>query len=114
MHELSLVQGMMAQVMDLVRRHQAKKVYKIVVAIGPLSGVVVDSFRFAYEVFSKDFDETREAVLEIQEPGPSYRCSVCGHQAPDDQNDRSCPMCATGKMMPEGGDDLLLLSIEME
>ncbi len=114
MHELSLVQGLMSQVLDLVERHRASKVLKITVAIGPFSGVVADSFRFAYEILSQDYAATKEAVLEIQEPKPTYRCNSCGYEAPDRLDDDSCPRCEQGIMVPRGGDELILLSVEME
>ncbi len=114
MHELSLAQNLISQVLNLAREHQAKKVLRVSVEIGPFSGVVVDSFRFGYEVLSQEHGETRGSVLEIREPEQSFRCFSCGHVFNGKKMGDPCPDCKEGTLVAWGGDDIILLSVEME
>lgn len=68
MHELSLVQGLIRQLAELARQHGTSSIRKVRMEIGPLSGVVVDSFTFGFEILSAEHDLTRGAQLEIVEP----------------------------------------------
>jgi Zn finger protein HypA/HybF involved in hydrogenase expression len=52
-------------------------VYAMVrVAVGPMAGLVVDSFRFCFEVLAADDSLTRDTSLEIDIPLPSYCLTV--------------------------------------
>jgi len=114
MHEISLVQGLLRQLADLAREHQVKAISKVRVEIGPLSGIVIDSFQFGFDVLSAEQDLTSEALLEIVTPPIQYKCCFCGHVClssagvPD-----SCPECSHTLLVPEGGDGLILLQVEM-
>ncbi len=130
MHELSLVQGLFSQVKELAFQHQARKVTRVVVKIGPFSGVVMDSFTFAFEVLKKDEELLHHAHLEIIRPGPRLCCSLCGREVDGEKEDldfkgdifpgqffskgKRCPHCGKGSLYPSGGDEILLMQIEME
>ena len=49
MHETSIVIGLLQSLSDLADRENAKKITKVRIKIGKLSGVVVDSFQFAFD-----------------------------------------------------------------
>jgi hydrogenase nickel incorporation protein HypA/HybF len=66
-HEFSLAQGLMQQLNELARQHEAQKICTVRVDIGTRAGIVVDSFSFGFEVLAKENPLTREAVLEINE-----------------------------------------------
>jgi len=61
MHEISLVQAMLQQLSDLAYQNNASKVLKITMEIGVNSGVVVDSFRFGFDIMSGNDDLVRGA-----------------------------------------------------
>ncbi len=67
MHEFSLAQGLMQQLIGLADQHGAHKICTVRVEIGNRSGIVVDSFSFGFEVMAKENRLTREAVLELSE-----------------------------------------------
>ena len=130
MHELSLVQGLFSQVKELAFQHQARKVTRVAVKIGPFSGVVMDSFTFAFEVLKEDEELLRHADLEIIRPGPRLCCSFCGREVDAESEEvsfehnmltgqlfskeKTCPHCGKGSLYPSGGDEILLMQIEME
>ncbi|CAG0905515.1 unnamed protein product, partial [Cyprideis torosa] len=80
MHEISLVQGLFDQLEDLARQHKMTKVVKITMDIGPLSGVVVDSFRFGFMVLAREnrLDEKEQTM-----------CDTCGCASPNEHHDHS-------------------------
>jgi len=113
-HEFSLAQGLCRQLLQLAGQHGAKKIITVRVEIGRLSGIVVDSFAFGFEVLARENPVTRDAVLEITERDPEYRCPDCRHQAPSTAPAAVCPQCSSERVMPVGGDDLILTQVEME
>ncbi len=112
MHEFSLAQGLMQQLIDLAGQHQATKIITVRVTIGRLSGIVADSFSFGFETLSAENPLTKYAVLEITETEPAERCLGCGLVL--DSPAASCPVCKSARIVAEGGDDLTLTQVEME
>ena len=114
MHEMSLVQGLLAQLHDLAREHNKKKVVSVTMEIGPFSGVVIDSFQFGFDILSREDALTEEAQLLIESPPAHYRCCSCRAKIETEQRPDSCPVCSESLLSPEGGDDLVLRQVEME
>lgn len=117
MHEMSLVQGLLQQLHALAAEHETTRVTKVTMCIGPLSGVVVDSFQFGFDVLTKADDLVKDAELEIIIPEVSYRCSGCGVVVKTaGQRPRACASCGDSILIPEEGEgsDLILQQIEME
>lgn len=114
MHEISLVQALLRQLAELARQHNSRAISKVRVEIGPLSGIVIDSFQFGFDVLAAEEELTSEALLEIVTPPIQYKCRSCGHVClnhtgvPD-----VCPACSHSLLVPEGGDGLILLQVEM-
>ncbi len=115
MHEISLVQGLFQQLKDLAKENNATKITSVTMEIGPLSGVVVDSFRFGFDIISAEDDLARGAKLIVKIPKVTYTCTECGHiEESADQKPDECKKCKELFLIPSGGDDLLLRQIEME
>jgi len=115
MHEISLVQSLFHQLQDLATSNKATKVISVTMEIGPLSGVVVDSFQFGFDILSADDDLVRGAKLNIQIPPVTYTCSTCGHiETVTGAKPEQCVQCQELFLIPNGGNDLLLLQVEME
>jgi hydrogenase nickel incorporation protein HypA/HybF len=115
MHEISLVQGLVQQLKELAAENQATKVISVTMDIGPLCGVVVDSFRFGFEIISSEEELMRGAKLIVNVPPVRYTCSVCGEvMVTADPRPDCCPKCQELTLFTEGGDDLILRQVEME
>ena len=115
MHEFSLAQGLFTQLQQLARENEAKKIVTVRIAVGKLSGIVIDSFSFGFEVLAGENDLTRDAVLEISEVDPEYKCLDCGAvNTHIDSGPDHCHQCDSQRLVPQGGDDLVLTQIEME
>ena len=115
MHEMSLVQSLFAQLNDLAAENQAKKITTVTMKIGPLAGVVVDSFQFGFDILSAERELTAGAKLIIKQSPVSYTCTGCGKvEVTAGPRPIECPACGDLLLIPEGGDDLLLLQVQME
>ncbi len=115
MHEISLVQGLLSQLQELARQNNMNRVVSITMDIGPLSGVVADSFRFGFEILAQEDDLVRDATLVINTTTVTYRCTGCDatQQTRGDKPD-NCPACGELFLLAEGGDELILNRVEME
>ena len=111
MHELSVCQGMLRQVSDLARRHRAEKVSRIVVRIGPLSGVEPELLRQAFPLASAGtLAEAADLVLEAD--ALRVQCSECGAESDARPNRLLCGQCGSWQTRLISGDELLLASVE--
>lgn len=114
MHELSIVDALIDQVRGEVERAgQAGRITRVEVAVGRLSGVNADSFRFAFQMLSPG-TLLESAALVIREPKAACRCRDCGTRTEIEELAAHCPACASGNVVIEGGQELLLESIELE
>jgi hydrogenase nickel incorporation protein HypA/HybF len=113
-HELSIVETLIEQVEKEVRRsgHDGHVVH-LDVTIGRLSGINVDSIRFAFDLLTPD-TMLAQAELRIAEPKATCCCSQCGARTEIDDLVAVCPACGSGHITFEGGQDLFLESIELE
>lgn len=114
MHEMSLVQGLLTQLKELAHEHDRSKVITVCMEIGPLSGVVIDSFQFGFDILSKDDALTKYAKLIIESPPALYRCFGCGMEIEAVQRPECCSNCSETLFSPQGGDGLILRQVEME
>ena len=115
MHEISLVQNLFHQLAELAEQNKMNKVVSVTMQIGPLSGVVIDSFQFGFDILSKDDDLIRGAQLIINTTAVTYRCSTCGAtQQSSSAKPEECSVCGEQFLFAEGGDELILQKVEME
>ena len=115
MHEISLVQGLFHQLKELAKENSADKITRVTMEIGPQCGVVIDSFRFGFDILSADDDLVRGAKLVVEIPVVTYTCTECGHkEITSDSKPEECSKCRELFLIPTGGEDLILRQIEME
>ncbi|MCF6187193.1 MAG: hydrogenase maturation nickel metallochaperone HypA [Desulfobulbaceae bacterium] len=124
MHELSLAQGLIDQLLALADKHQAEKITKVTVIVGPFSGIVTDSFSFGFDALKQEQSPTKESVLVLETPPPEYTCLQCGNcfTSPAGQVQKPrpfsstlpCPDCGGAHCTAKGGDELILKQLEME
>lgn len=115
MHEMSLVQGLFQQLHSIARENKTTKVLRLTMSVGPMSGVVIDSFTFGFDILSREDDLVRDAKLEIVIPEVTYHCTNCGFEMKSSgARPEQCTKCQELLLIPEGGDDLILQQVEME
>ncbi|MDH4319125.1 MAG: hydrogenase/urease maturation nickel metallochaperone HypA [Desulfobulbaceae bacterium] len=66
MHEFTLAQNLLAQLLELADQHQARKIIRVVIHLGESSNIVADSFQFGFDVLSKENAICNCAELVLQ------------------------------------------------
>ena len=113
MHEASLVESLLRQVVSLMQEHGAQRVHTIRVCVGEFSGVEPELFRSAYELLVDD-SPARGAALELRTVPLRARCSACHQEFSVQQFCFQCPACECRQVDTIQGEDLLLESVALE
>lgn len=82
------------------------------VRVGPLSGVVVEALRFAFEALSPG-TPAEGARLDVAETRPEFRCPDCGLLYETPVGSYRCPECGSASGELVAGNELELESIEV-
>jgi hydrogenase nickel incorporation protein HypA/HybF len=109
MHELSLMTSLLNAAVTTAGDAQ---ICALRVRVGPLSGVVVDALRFAFEALSSD-TPAKGARLDIEETAISIHCPRCGADYETPLGSYQCPSCGSTDGELRGGNELELVSIEV-
>ena len=113
MHELSVCQGLLRQVGKIAAENGAAAVSKIVLRIGKLSGVEPPLLAHAFEV-ARMGTVAENAELVMEEGGVVVKCQECGGSSAVPVNRLVCTYCGTWKVNVTEGEEMLLLSLEIE
>ncbi len=115
MHETSIVMGLLKSLSELAEREKAKKITKVRIKIGKLSGIVVDSFQFAFDALKGEFKKIKDAELIIEEIPVRYRCNDCGNEFEiDSVYFPECPKCDSLNLSLVSGEELEVIDVEIE
>lgn len=113
MHELSVCSALIGQVEAVVRQQAASKVAKIVLRIGPLSGVEPDLRRQACPLAAAG-TVLAHAELVIETADVIVRCCRCDSQSRVTPNRMLCSACGESRTRVISGDEMTLRTIELE
>lgn len=113
MHELSVASGIIEFAGDFARDHRAKKISRIELEIGQLSGIVTESLKFALELAIENtvLDQAEIIISEI--PGRS-KCLACLTVFDNPDWYTPCPACGSINSEVIGGKELLITSISTD
>ncbi len=109
MHELSLMTNLLS---DATAAAHGASICAMTVRVGPLSGIVVDSLRFAFEALAPG-TLADGARLDIQESDISFHCPRCHAKYSTPLGSYQCPTCLSTEGELCGGNELELISIEV-
>ncbi|MBK1693478.1 hydrogenase nickel incorporation protein HypA [Chromatium weissei] len=112
MHELSLCQALLDQVMQIATEHGATGVTRIVLNIGPLSGVEAMLLQHAYPLVAVGTC-AEEAELVIESTPIRVICQDCGAETVATPNRLSCSICTSTHTRLICGNELLLAHLEL-
>ena len=113
MHELSVCQGLLRQVEKVAAEHEAHGVSRILLRVGALSGVEPDLLSHAFDI-ARMGTLAENASLEIENGPVTVRCRQCGTTGEVPSNRLVCPHCGDWRVEVTGGEELLLLSLDLE
>lgn len=113
MHELSIAQSIADSVREHAASHDGRRVLKVGVRVGEISGVNADALDFCFGMTTKD-TELDGAALDLERVGVRYRCDDCGEEFPAADFTCACPACASQKTRLVAGDELAISYLELE
>lgn len=112
MHELAVCQGLIGEIERVAAAHGAEAVEEATVRVGPLSGVVPELLRGAYEI-ARAGTIAAAARLVVVETAVVVRCTRCGAEGEAAPNRLICPACGDWRVRVVQGDELLLESVAL-
>ncbi|MDD5400989.1 MAG: hydrogenase maturation nickel metallochaperone HypA [Sulfurimonas sp.] len=113
MHEYSIVLSLIDSCEEHARANSAKKVTKVVVKIGVLSGVEPHLLSEAYEMF-KLGTICQEADLVVNLQKVKIHCNSCLVESELEKNEFICPLCGSFDLKVLDGEEMYLMSLELE
>ena len=114
MHEMSIVQALIEQVgVEIEQAAHHGRIVGLDLVIGRMAGVHIDSIRFAFELLSPG-TLLDGAELRIKERHAVLACRDCAARHEIEQITLDCPACGSSHVVIQGGQELLLQSIELE
>lgn len=113
MHELSVCLALMRQVERIADEHGARRVERIVLQIGPLSGIEPALLRHAYPLAATG-TVAEDAELEIETGPVVVRCTQCGGETDVPPNRLLCGQCGDFRTRVVRGEEMLLQSMDLD
>lgn len=111
MHEVSLVEALMARVGEEARARHAVSVHRVHVRIGELSGVEPELLRSAFQLLRAGTPCDGAELLIARQPA-SWRCPACATTlAPGDP--LQCPVCGAPATLTQG-DEISIERLELQ
>jgi hydrogenase nickel incorporation protein HypA/HybF len=111
-HELALCQGLVAEVERVALGQRASAVQAITVAVGALSGVEPGLLERAF-LIARAGTVAAQAQLLLDVMPARVACDDCGLQAEVPPNRLLCPLCGNWRVRVVGGEELLLMRVEL-
>ena len=113
MHEYSIVQSLLESCEEHAKSNDAKKVTKVVVKIGVLSGVEPELLQTAFDTF-KEQKVCNDAQFIINVQQIEILCNKCNSSSTLQKNEFACPKCESVDLKVTDGEDMYLMSLEFE
>lgn len=113
MHEYSIVQALLEQCESHAKANSATRITKVVTKIGKLSGVEPHLLQTAFETFKeKSVCDGAEFVMDLQDL--KLHCNRCHKESEHSEVRYQCLHCESTDVTVIDGEDMYLMSLEME
>ena len=109
MHELGIARNIVAIVSDAAR---GRKVRRVTLEVGALSGVMTDAIAFCFPVVAEG-TVVEDALLDIHEIAGRARCTVCASEFAMPTLYTACP-CGSRQLERLQGGELNIKTMELE
>jgi hydrogenase nickel incorporation protein HypA/HybF len=112
MHEMSLVEGIRSIVEEQALAHGFARVTRLRLEIGRFAAVEKPALEFAWDVVMRGSRAEGADLQMIDLPGQAL-CFDCAQIVPIDDRLDPCPLCGGGKLLPQGGNEMRILDMEV-
>lgn len=111
MHELGIAQ----HILRIVEEHLEKsmRLLQVHLHVGQLRAIMPDSLRFYFNELTKDTPQAG-AILDIEEIPVRTLCRSCGASHTLEVPLFLCPSCGSPQIETISGDELTVISVEVE
>lgn len=113
MHEMAIAEGILDIALGYAEKNDAAVIHEIGLAIGEMSGVVVDSLRFSFDMIAKG-TKADGAKLTIRSVPLIGRCAKCGRKYHIENYDFWCPDCENGVLETVSGREMQVEYLEVD
>ena len=113
MHEFHLVEGIVKQVLAKAQNSAAKKVTKVALVIGELSGLDPDSIRLYFEEITRG-TIVEGAPLSVNSLALKLRCNTCDMVFDKKIGEFNCPQCGNLGVKSSSGKEFYIDYIEID
>jgi hydrogenase nickel insertion protein HypA len=113
MHEYSVVQALLNQCEEHAEANGAKQITKVVVKIGVMSGIEAHLLEVAFNTFKETtVCEGAEFIMNMQPL--TIECNDCNSVSELEAIHYCCQKCESTNVRVIDGEDMFLMSLEME
>lgn len=112
MHEMSICTALLEQVEAIAKERNAIRIEKIVLQIGPLSGIEASLLAHAYPLVAAG-TVAEKAELVIESSPIRVKCTRCGAVTEATLNRLVCQECGDFRTQLISGDEMVLSQLEM-
>jgi hydrogenase nickel incorporation protein HypA/HybF len=113
MHEQSIVEAIMALALENAGKENAKKIIRVYLVVGELSGVLQEAVEFYWRFLSKNTIAAGSELFFMQPP-TLVRCRACGTEYTPENLKLVCPKCKERKVEILSGRELFIDNMEVE
>lgn len=113
LHEMAIAEGILDIALDYAKQNDAKRVAEIGLIIGEMSGVVVESLEFGFNMLAKG-TIADGAKLTIKNVPLMGRCTKCGETMHVEKYVFWCPKCHDGVLETISGREMKVEYLEVE
>jgi hydrogenase nickel incorporation protein HypA/HybF len=113
MHEVSLIESVVAMIEVERRKHEFSRVRLIRLRVGALGHAEPEALRFCFDAVTRG-TVADGARLDIDiVPGEGW-CSGCFRTVPLEERFAACPLCGNAPVLMTTGDELRVAELEVE
>jgi hydrogenase nickel incorporation protein HypA/HybF len=112
MHELSLMQDTLILATQHARQAGGTRIHRLMMRIGPLSGVIPETLEFAFEVVARG-TLAEGGQLEIERLSVRCYCADCREEFEPADLVCECPRCQRPSRDIRQGREMELVSVEV-
>ncbi|NOQ32415.1 MAG: hydrogenase maturation nickel metallochaperone HypA [Helicobacteraceae bacterium] len=113
MHEYSIVQALITSCEENATANNAQKVTKVFIKVGVMSGVEPELLKTAFDTFKYD-TVCEEAELNINVQAVVILCNSCEKESTLKKNEYCCSFCQSIDIKILDGEEMYLMSLELE
>ena len=113
MHEMSIVQNLVAIVEEEMVKNNASRLISVRVKIGELSGIVPEALSTCFEIYTSKSD-LKGAVLKMEIEPLIGSCRKCNEKFKIIEYDFSCPECDSADIDMISGREMSIVEIEVD